>query len=675
MKLTIFIVTILSCSVVHGQSQFATLSDDYVVVGKIKNQGTGAYSTANQQDYIIHALCVRNGNFIANCISMSENSNECELNVFHKDKLFFATTIRLDFESILERKKPRSVGYVRNLSQYKRDDFESTRFGPLFYRYMSALLLYDSTMVANKKTINSLAAARHHGEFGFQGGNGDLIYTFQNGSIEKISKRLKDGWNTIYRFRGPVSLSSLGWEVSIHADSGKQEPSITATTDVADLRVLKNSSSSAWKQYFLGMIPKGTNVVIKHDDPIRYSWNGSDFVKAVDPNHESAVLLAVEESKKQKVDNHRDSGSFFKVIIFTSITGVAIIWLFSTYRKRQSTLVILGIFSLTNPTKAQPVERFSSPDPHFPPYCGIYCVIAAGKLLNESISMESIIDKKYITSVSGSTSSDLQSAISDHNLSFRVLNNLRVDELLAIDGPVILHIRTPGTKSYQHWVLYCGSRTTNDLLIFDPPCRPRTITFAELQSCWNGYAILVTKNSEDRIHYQPPWFEIFFLFAGICTFILASRLNQRSLLNILFVSVVFGGIWHSLRNRGFFVNSDALGIVRVSHLSTDVIRSIDFEHHQDVSDALFVDARPYSYFQMGNIKGSINIPVNSSLIQWIDIQSDIPKNRKLIVYCLNEHCRWSDTVANALIQFGYRNVSIYRGGYSDWLLRNPKVAP
>jgi rhodanese-related sulfurtransferase len=44
----------------------------------------------------------------------------------------------------------------------------------------------------------------------------------------------------------------------------------------------------------------------------------------------------------------------------------------------------------------------------------------------------------------------------------------------------------------------------------------------------------------------------------------------------------------------------------------------------------------------------------------------IDKTQKIVLYCQSSGCGFSDEVAAFLKFNGYRNVSIFRGGYREW---------
>jgi rhodanese-related sulfurtransferase len=86
----------------------------------------------------------------------------------------------------------------------------------------------------------------------------------------------------------------------------------------------------------------------------------------------------------------------------------------------------------------------------------------------------------------------------------------------------------------------------------------------------------------------------------------------------------------------------------------------------DAGAAFLIDARETEEFVEGHIPGAVNLPYE-------EIQSDPgrlltldPGDKPIIAYCGGGACEVSITVADALIEAGYRRVLIYTGGFPEW---------
>ena len=81
--------------------------------------------------------------------------------------------------------------------------------------------------------------------------------------------------------------------------------------------------------------------------------------------------------------------------------------------------------------------------------------------------------------------------------------------------------------------------------------------------------------------------------------------------------------------------------------------------------ALFVDARGPNEYAEAHIKGSINVPVNSTP-DYIAKLKDKMEGKILVTYCHGIGCHLSDKAAYLLYDAGYRKLVIFFGGWPKW---------
>jgi rhodanese-related sulfurtransferase len=48
----------------------------------------------------------------------------------------------------------------------------------------------------------------------------------------------------------------------------------------------------------------------------------------------------------------------------------------------------------------------------------------------------------------------------------------------------------------------------------------------------------------------------------------------------------------------------------------------------------------------------------------------LPRDKTYIVYCDGGACDLSHHVAKTLIEFGFKRVFVYRGGWDEWKIKN-----
>ncbi|MDZ7362387.1 MAG: rhodanese-like domain-containing protein [candidate division KSB1 bacterium] len=85
--------------------------------------------------------------------------------------------------------------------------------------------------------------------------------------------------------------------------------------------------------------------------------------------------------------------------------------------------------------------------------------------------------------------------------------------------------------------------------------------------------------------------------------------------------------------------------------------------------AVLIDARPSYQYVMGHLPGAINIPYDSeNLVELVDKHS--LKKQPVIVYCSSARCNAAELLAKKLHILGCNKISIYPGGWEDWVLNH-----
>jgi rhodanese-related sulfurtransferase len=78
---------------------------------------------------------------------------------------------------------------------------------------------------------------------------------------------------------------------------------------------------------------------------------------------------------------------------------------------------------------------------------------------------------------------------------------------------------------------------------------------------------------------------------------------------------------------------------------------------------VIVDAQPKEAYDLGHIKGAVNLPWAADLRS----KGDLPKDKMLVIYCDCGHEEDSIDVANQLKEkWGYTNIMLLEGGWSNW---------
>ncbi len=81
------------------------------------------------------------------------------------------------------------------------------------------------------------------------------------------------------------------------------------------------------------------------------------------------------------------------------------------------------------------------------------------------------------------------------------------------------------------------------------------------------------------------------------------------------------------------------------------------------TDFVVVDAQPQGVYNMGHVKGAVNLPWAPEL----NSPKNLPKDKMLIIYCDCAHEEdATDTATQLMEKWGYTNIRLLEGGWSKW---------
>jgi len=110
-----------------------------------------------------------------------------------------------------------------------------------------------------------------------------------------------------------------------------------------------------------------------------------------------------------------------------------------------------------------------------------------------------------------------------------------------------------------------------------------------------------------------------------------------------------------------WIGSYALRAQELRHITADDLKKIIESGDKSI---LIVDVQPKGAYDLEHIKGAINFPWASDLKN----AGDLPKDKTLILYCDCSHEEDSMDVAGQLKdKWGYTNIKLLEGGWSNWL--------
>lgn len=322
------------------------------------------------------------------------------------------------------------------------------------------------------------------------------------------------------------------------------------------------------------------------------------------------------------------------------------------------------------------------------PYCGIYSLYVCLSALGIETRAADYVSTKYIGSFRGSSAEELIGAAKDFGAQAECFSHLTHCELRRVQTPLILHMRGSWANAgFNHWVAFLGC-DGDRVRIIDAPRPLQTISPAELLANWDGSAIVVSKEEVDRAFLFDGWVD-FVIWSGLLVaamYLLRIVFGSDSPLPfdaplqaraktlalqmgvILGFSLLLGVGYHALSEIGFLANPTASAEVTRRHYSVDIpeVSLADMENEIRQSQPLVLDARRVTDYRRGALPGAKSMSVNSTLSERQAVLANVPKDKRIIVYCQSAVCGYADEVARFLKFNGYTNLAVYRDGYRVW---------
>jgi rhodanese-related sulfurtransferase len=103
-------------------------------------------------------------------------------------------------------------------------------------------------------------------------------------------------------------------------------------------------------------------------------------------------------------------------------------------------------------------------------------------------------------------------------------------------------------------------------------------------------------------------------------------------------------------------------------LAEGAISLQEMKRRFDAGTGYIIDARSPEEYAQGHIPGAINVP-HDQIPQYLDsLNSQVPTDGEVTIYCRGPACDFSDLLATEMKMLGYTNVSVFSGGWEQWTL-------
>jgi rhodanese-related sulfurtransferase len=125
-------------------------------------------------------------------------------------------------------------------------------------------------------------------------------------------------------------------------------------------------------------------------------------------------------------------------------------------------------------------------------------------------------------------------------------------------------------------------------------------------------------------------------------------------------------VYHFANDEGFLSHAGAAEPVVKSSMGS-FIPKVSAKYLERIKDSsVIIDARQTADYDAGHIDRAINIPTTLDAAGRSTKLANTPKDSRVIIYCQSAGCPYAEKVALNLIEDGFTNIAIYKGGWVDW---------
>ncbi len=328
------------------------------------------------------------------------------------------------------------------------------------------------------------------------------------------------------------------------------------------------------------------------------------------------------------------------------------------------------------------------------PYCGLHCLYTIIKMANKEVEFQELLKHEYIGSSKGSSFLELNKAAEDFGLYMEAVVKITSIDLKRSDYPIILHVKLSiKSQEYDHYELFLGTKDGKAML-FDPPNPVRLVPFSELAPRWDGNGLIVSAEPIDFASVIAPARKRFVIYAVVVIAIIfalhwAKRLIPKKLLDsriklmglsitqagaFAVAALIIGMLYHFAFDEGLLANANATAAIQEAHAGNFIPKISERKVHDLLGNhTVFIDARMSRDYKAEHLEGAISVPVNSTDEERKKATADINKDTHIVLYCQSAGCRYAEIVALKLIEDGYTDISIYKGGWAEWAAKNGKI--
>ncbi len=322
------------------------------------------------------------------------------------------------------------------------------------------------------------------------------------------------------------------------------------------------------------------------------------------------------------------------------------------------------------------------------PHCGLYCVYTLVGLTGGQMDFSDLVKSEYLGQREGSSLWEVRKALLDHGLSAEPAARLTVGGLKKCPYRAILHVRAhPESPQYDHYELFLGVENGKARL-FNPPQEPRLVEFKDLAPRWDGRAVVVSDGPVNIATVLAPDRQRWLTYAIVGVLVLvvahfarwlwlstvpsiprrwALWVSSGQLAAIGLAALVCGTLCQFVSEAGLLSNASATQSLQRGYAGSFIPKVREGRVRELLgTKTVFVDARLAGDYERGHLEDAISLPIDANDVLWKATIEKIPRHAHIVTYCQSAGCKFAETVSLRLIEEGYSDVSIFKGGWAEW---------
>jgi len=321
-------------------------------------------------------------------------------------------------------------------------------------------------------------------------------------------------------------------------------------------------------------------------------------------------------------------------------------------------------------------------------HCGLYCLYSVLRLEGQELDYHDLVKPEYYGAHEGSSLAELRKGATDYGLHAEAVRRLSTRALRSCPYQVILHVKPHAhAKEYNHYELFMGTEK-GMAKIFNPPQVPRLIPFGELAAQWDGAGLVLSAHplnvdtvltvDRQRLLLCGIIGVLILVAFHVSRFIwarLMGTLSRRGMIKLTFgqgvgigmAALIFGMVYNLGDSEGLLANGKATTSVQKAYAGSFIPRiSVGQMRKLRGRDIVLIDARLAGDYKSGHLDGAISLPIDANDALWKKTTASIPRGKPIVAYCQSAGCKFAENVSLRLMSDGFKDISVFRGGWNEW---------